>query len=248
MASWLARLMLLAAAGGLQGCASSVLYAANRPSDAVLAEMARWCARDSGVAWRGPRPAGLVLWAPGHLGRAPEAEASLAGVQPHRDFEYGVMLLRSGLARQVLINVRRDYHDPLSGAFGPSVGEPAGVYRLELRPPGDARCAPYLALRARVERWGPAGQWEEAGRQPCPAYDYVGPFDDSARPDMYVTFSDEAARKQGFSRGGAVLFVAGRVRATEVRYGAVGPHGSSEHAGAWGVKACAPFVEQIAAG
>lgn len=165
----------------------------------------------------------------------------MPGNLPHApDFGYGLMLLRSGIARTVL--------DPMSGAFGPMQGEPAGVYRMQRRAPNDARCAPYAALRDKVERWSTPERRPELGRQPCPSYEYVGPFDERPRKDMYATFVDSEAWRRGFTREGAVLIVDGEIRTTEIRYRAVSRHGASELSGWWGVKACAPSGTEIVNG
>ncbi|MDO8410051.1 MAG: hypothetical protein Q7S93_08320 [Phenylobacterium sp.] len=249
MKRWLSGALLAVVAFGLQGCITTALYVTNRPSQSVLNEMGRWCARDSGVRWRGGRAESLDLWIPGNLNREPDPHAPLADAEPYRDFGYGEVLLRSGIARTVLINVQeRKYVDPNSGAFGPMVGEPTGIYRLELRRPNDPHCAPYLALRDKVERWNTPERRADVERQPCPSYEYVGPFDGQPRKDMYVTFFDAQADARGFTRMGAVLIVGGEVRATEVRYSAVSPNGASEHSGWWGVKACASFGTEIVSG
>ena len=248
MGQWRSAALLAVTAFALQGCATTALYVTNRPSQSVLNEMARWCARDSGVRWRGGRAEALDLWMPGDLNREPDPQAPLADAKPYRDFGYGLMLLRSGIARTVLINVQRDYFDPNSGAFGPLEGEPAGIYRLQLRGPNDARCAPYAALRDGAERWSTPERRAELARQPCPSYEYGGAFDGRPRKDMYVTFLDAEAWRRGFTRLGAVLIVNGDIRATEIHYRAVNPHGSSEHSGWWGVKACAPSGTEIVNG
>lgn len=249
MKRWLPGALLAITAFGLQGCITTAIYVTNRPSQSVLNEMGRWCARDAGVRWRGGRAEGLDLWMPGDLNREPNTHAPLADAKPYEDFGYGEMLLRSGIARTVLIAVqRRDYVDPNSGAFGPMEREPTGIYRLELRRPNDPRCAPYLALRNKVERWSTPERRAEVGRQACLSYEYVGPFDGQPRKDMYVTFSDARAGGRGFTRMGAVFIVGGEVRATEIRYSAVNPNGASEHSGWWGVKSCAPSETQIVDG
>jgi hypothetical protein len=249
MRRWLSGVLLAVTAFGLQGCiTSTALYPTNRPPPSVLFEMGHWCALDSGVRWRGGRAEGLDLWMPGDLNREPDAHTPLADAKPYRDFGYGMMLLHSGIARTVLINVQPHYVGPMSGAFGPTEGEPAGVYRLEFRGPNDPRCAPYAALRDKTERWSTPERRAEVGRQPCPSYEYVGPFDGRPRKDMYVTFLDAEARSRGFTRMGAVLIVDGEIRATEIRYSAVSPHGANELAGWWDVKACAPSGTEIVNG
>jgi len=249
MKRWLPGALLAITAFGLQGCITTAIYVTNRPAQSVLNEMGRWCARDSGVRWRGGWAEGLDLWMPGDLNREPDKHASLADAKPYEDFGYGETLLRSGIARTVLIAVQgRDYVDPYSGAFRPMAGEPTGIYRLELRRPNDPRCAPYLARRNWVERSSTPERRAEMGRQACVSYEYVGVFDGWPRKDMYVTFTDARAAERGITRMGAALIVGGEVRATEISYRAVNPNGASEHSGWWGVKACAPSGSQITDG
>jgi len=214
----------------ISGCMTA-LYLADRPSEAVLSEMRRLCAEDSGVRWLGPALKDVDLWLPGRLMRDPADDPDFSTAEPYRDFGYGdEAWLRNG-ARALYVRMApgsSGYH------FGPTSGQD-GWFRLEMLPDDDARCAPYHDWLARNAARGIHRPTELADR--CLAYSYAGA---ALRPGgaVFVRFDDEPLKARGLYRSGQRLLVDGQTRASFTEYWAINPESAAERRGQWGIEAC----------
>ena len=204
----------LLVATGLQGCMTA-LYLADRPSQAVLDEMARRCAEDSGVHWFGPRPQGVDLWLPGKMTRDPAEDVGRTSMSPYGDYDVDEAFLVSGLARALYVDIRptTDYY------FGPGPKDPAGTYRYQMLEEGDPRCRAEVAHNAAFAARGAPGTMpyrRPGGR--CLAWDFVGPMDVATKATIFIRFDDEPAKARGLYRDGEVMIVDGIERARFTSY------------------------------
>jgi hypothetical protein len=220
----------------LSGC-MTLLYLADRPSGELLADMKRRCEQDAELRWFGERPKGIDLWMPGDLSRDPVDDPMFQTASPYNGLGNGEGLwLRTGVARALYINMLPG--DPYY--FGPSAGEPRGIYKFELLPDGDPRCADEMAWYARGASRGLFRANAYVGQ--CLAYSFVGEAPPNA--GVFVRFKDEPLRARGLYRSGERLFIDGELRAAITDYWAINPSSAAERSGQWGIKACQHKREQ----
>lgn len=221
--------LLLAA--GLQGCMTT-MYLVDRPSQAVLDEMARRCAEDSGVHWYGERPRGIDLWLPGKMTRDPVEDPEWASLTPYTTYSPGEVFFDTGLARSLYVQLAPtdDYY------FGPGPDEPAGTYRFRMFEEGDPRCAAWAAYHAARAEPGAPPYRRPDGR--CVAWDRIDSPDAVPRTNVFIPFTDEPAKARGLYRDGEVLIIGGQERARFTSYWAINPGSAAERRGQWGIKAC----------
>lgn len=219
---------------GLQGCMTA-LYLADRPSQAVLEEMAQRCAIDAGVRWFGARPEGIDLWLPGQMSKDPADDPDLTSVRPYTNYAADVGFLSTGLARAIYVEIDATG----SYYFGPGAGDPSGTYRFQLFEPGDPRCAEWIAYNA--ARAFPGTEPYHMPGGSCLAWDRVEAPPDAIRANAFIRFDDTQTKARGLYRDGEVLIVDGKERARSTSYWAINPDsGASERRGQWGIKACQP--------
>lgn len=219
---------------GLQGCMTA-LYLADRPSQAVLDEMARRCAEDSGIHWFGPKPEGVDLWLPGKMTRDPAEDPGRTSLTPYTSYSADQSFLSSGLARAIYVEIRptTDHY------FGPGPNDPAGTYRFRMVEEGDPLCKDEIAhYAAFAARSGPGATPYRRPDGKCLTWDRVGPLDTATKANVFIRFNDEPAQARGLYRDGEVLIVDGSERARFTSYWAINPNSSPERRGQWGIKAC----------
>lgn len=229
-------LLAIMMAAPLSGCLTT-LYLSDRPSPAMLSEMKRRCEQDAALRWFGERPYGIDVWMPGNLSRDPADDPGFQTASQFIGIGSGEDLwLRSGVARALYINM-----GPGDGYyFGPTRGEPSGVYKFELAPDGDARCEAETAWFARQAARGASRPASYIGR--CLTYSYVGKAPADAA--VFVRFDDAPEEARGLYRSGERLIVDGRLRASITDYWAVNPSSAAERRGQWGLKACQHLPQQ----
>lgn len=219
----------------LQGCITTALYLADRPSQEVLAEMARRCPIDSGVHWYGPRPEGVDLWLPGEMTRDPVEDVERRSVKPYSGYQVDGDFLFTGLARAIYVEMQPagDYH------FGPGSNDPAGTYRFQAFEEGHPRCQAWLDYQAAfAARYRRGAQPYRRPDGKCLAWDRVGSLTPAQKSHVFIRFSDEPARARELFRDGEVLIVDGTERARFTSYWAINPRSSAERRGQWGIEAC----------
>ena len=231
MPSALARVAVVLLAVGLQGCMTA-LYLADRPSQSVIDEMARRCAKDSGIHWYGDRPEGIDLWLPGESTLDPAEDPELRSIRPYRLYSADEAFLATGVARALYVQIQptSDYY------FGPGRSEPAGTYRFRMFEEGDPHCGPWLAYWAAQARPGAKPYRRPDGK--CLAWDRVGPISSAGKLNVFIRYIDGPARARGLWRDGEVLFIDGKERARFTSYAAINPNSAAERRGRLGIAAC----------
>jgi hypothetical protein len=216
---------------GLQGCMTA-LYLADRPPLAVLDEMARRCAKDSGVHWYGPQPEGVDLWLPGEMTLDPADDPQRASLAPYTTYSADAGFFDAGIARAIFVEMRptSEYY------FGPGKNDPAGTYRFRLLDEGDPGCEAWIAFYAARAELGMPSYRRPDGK--CVAWDRVEAPDVSMRKNVFIRFDDQSALQRGLFRNGEVLIVGGKERARFTSYWAINPGSSAERRSQWGIEAC----------
>ncbi len=93
-------------------------------------------------------------------------------------------------------------------AFGPKLGDPAGVYAFEKHPPNDAACNQYKLSMNRAILVLP-NSWRELGAKDlCLTYKFLGPLYIPSGQYIHITWYDRSYDSRGYS-----------VRVEEIRKG-----------------------------